>query len=156
MTVCERLFRDLKFELPSTALKRFVVHHRLASAPGEALAELRAESVKEEHEVLREVVREFARRFEEAHGLKLTFAPEAEERLLTLALEEGTPVRELCAIRFKDYQFGLRLIAQNTGQKEFVISADAVAEPDRVLSDWVVKSYRSASRPESEGGGVVP
>jgi endopeptidase Clp ATP-binding regulatory subunit ClpX len=149
MTVCERVFRDLKFELPSTALKRFVVNRKLATSPEQALEELRAESVKEEHEVLREVVREFAHRFEEAHGLKLTFAAEAEERLLTVALEEGKPVRELCTTRFKDYQFGLRLIAQNTGQREFVIDADAVAEPDRVLSDWVVKSYRDTGKAEA-------
>lgn len=142
MTVCERLFRDLKFELPSTALKRFVVDRKLAVAPDRALEELRVESAKEEHEVSREVVREFARRFEEAHGLKLVFAPEAEERLLALALEEGRPVREVCTTRFKDYQFGLRLIAQNTGQREFTVDLDGVVEPDRVLSDWVVKSYR--------------
>jgi hypothetical protein len=34
------------------------------------------------------------------------------------------------------------LIAQNNGQQEFVIDADAVESPDKVLSDWVVKSYR--------------
>jgi hypothetical protein len=149
MTVCERIFRDLKFELPSTSLKRFVVNQKLVTAPGQALEDLRAESAKEEHELLREVVREFARRFEEAHGLKLTFASEAEERLLALALEEGKPVRELCATRFKDFQFGLRLIAQNTGQKEFVINVEAVTNPDRVLSDWVVKSYRGTANAEA-------
>jgi hypothetical protein len=54
------------------------------------------------------------------------------------------PVRDLCHARFKDYQFGLKLIAQNTGQQEFVIDEDAVEAPDKVLSDWVVKSYRPA------------
>jgi endopeptidase Clp ATP-binding regulatory subunit ClpX len=149
MTVCERLFRDLKFELPSTGLKRFVVDRKLATAPQEALEELRAESVKEEHEVLREVVHEFANRFEEAHGLKLAFTPEAEERLVTLAVEAGMPVREVCATRFKDFQFGLRLIAQNTNQREFVVDEEVVQEPDRVLSAWVVKSYRGAGKGEA-------
>ena len=59
-----------------------------------------------------------------------------------MALEQSVPVRDLCAARFKDYQFGLKLIAQNTGQQEFIIDADAVEAPDKVLSDWVVKSYR--------------
>jgi len=48
----------------------------------------------------------------------------------------------LCATKFKDFQFGLKLIAQNTGQQEFTIDADAVEKPDKVLSDWVVASYR--------------
>jgi len=29
MTVCERIFRDIKFELPSTTVKRFVVSREL-------------------------------------------------------------------------------------------------------------------------------
>ena len=33
MTVCERAFRDLKFELPSTQVKRFVVDARLVDQP---------------------------------------------------------------------------------------------------------------------------
>ena len=41
-----------------------------------------------------------------------------------------------------DYQFGLKLIAGNTPRREFVIDAEAVRAPDKVLSDWVVASYR--------------
>jgi hypothetical protein len=52
-------------------------------------------------------------------------------------------VRDFCAARFKDYQYGLKLIAQNTGQKEFEIGLEAVEAPDKALSDWVVKSYRA-------------
>ena len=59
------------------------------------------------------------------------------------------PVRDLCAERFKDYQFGLKLVAQNTGREEFMIDADAVEAPDKVLSDWVVASYRN----KEDGGG---
>jgi peptidyl-tRNA hydrolase len=40
---------------------------------------------------------------------------------------------------------GLKLISQNTGQREFLVGVDAVEEPDRVLSDWVVASYRGAA-----------
>ena len=56
--------------------------------------------------------------------------------------ETALAERDLCANRFKDFQFGLKLIAQNSGQQEFVIDADAVRAPDKVLSDWVVASYR--------------
>jgi hypothetical protein len=56
-------------------------------------------------------------------------------------------VRELCALRFKDFQFGLKLISKNTGQEVFTIDVDAVEAPDKFLSDWVVKSYRPPSQP---------
>ena len=49
---------------------------------------------------------------------------------------------ELCADLFKDYQFGLNLIRQNTGQIEFLIPRTALDNPDKSLSEWVVASYK--------------
>ncbi|PYK59352.1 MAG: ATP-dependent protease [Verrucomicrobia bacterium] len=143
MTVCERSFRDLKFELPSTTVKRFVVTRELVDNPPAELQKLLAEHEKEEHVVMRQLLHEFARRFHESHGLKIWFTDAAADRLVALALEQSKPIRDLCAEKFKDFQFGLKLIAQNTGRKEFAIDADAVETPDKVLSDWVVASYRT-------------
>jgi len=143
MTVCERVFRDLKFELPSTAVKRFVVARELVDNPPAELEKLLAEHEKEERVVMRQLVHEFAQRFQESHGLQIAFSAAAADRLVAQALEQSKPVRDLCAERFKDFQFGLKLIAQNTGRKEFTIDADAVEAPDKVLSEWVVASYRT-------------
>ena len=143
MTVCERIFRDLKFELPSTAVKRFVVTRELVDHPVAELQKLLAEHEKEERVVMRQLVHEYAQRFQESHGLKITFTEPAADRLVSMALEQSKPVRDLCADRFKDFQFGLKLIAQNTGQKEFSIDLDSVESPDKLLSEWVVASYRS-------------
>ncbi len=142
MTVCERVFRDLKFELPSTPVKRFEVNRRLVEDPVAELQRLLAERAHEEQVIMRQVVHEFARRFTEAHGLKLVFTETAAARLVDLAVAEQKPVRDLCAERFKDFQFGLRLIAQNTGQQEFTLDVPAVETPDKLLSEWVVASYR--------------
>jgi ATP-dependent Clp protease ATP-binding subunit ClpX len=142
MTVCERVFRDLKFELPSTHVKRFVVTRHLVDDPAGELKKFVAEDQKHEQAMLGEVVHEFARRFQEAHGLNLQFTNAAVERLLAMALEQSKTVRDLCAEKFKDYQFGLKLIAQNTGRQEFTIEADAVDNPDKVLSELVIESYR--------------
>jgi len=142
MTVCERVFRDLKFELPSTHVRRFVVTRDLVDDPPAELRQLLAEHEKEERVVMRQLVQEYAQRFHESHGLKIAFTDSAADRLVSLALEQSRPVRDLCAERFKDFQFGLKLIAQNTGQKEFSIDVNAVEAPDRVLSEWVVASYR--------------
>ena len=60
-------------------------------------------------------------------------------------------VRELCSQLFKDYEFGLGLIKKNNGQTEFEISAEAIANPDRFLSDLVVGSYRGAEPKPAAG-----
>ena len=143
MTVSERVFRPLKFELPSTAVKRFLVTKGLVEEPSEELQKLLAEHKDDEKIVARQFVDEFARRFEQAHGFVLQFTDEAKTLLVSQALEAGQPVREFCANKFKDYQFGLKLIAQNTGQREFSVGPDAVQAPDKTLSDWVVASYRA-------------
>jgi endopeptidase Clp ATP-binding regulatory subunit ClpX len=142
MTVCERVFRDIKFELPSTKVRSFVVTRELVDDPAAELQKILADPAREERIVTRQLVDEYARRFQEAHGLRIRFTDAAADLLVKEALEKGQSVRDLCAARFKDFQFGLKLIAQNSGQQEFVIDADAVQAPDKVLSEWVVASYR--------------
>lgn len=146
MTVCERVFREFKFELPSTEVKRFVVTGEVVEHPADALQKLLAEHQREEKVIARRLVEDYAERFTTTHGLKIKFTEAAAARLVALAQEQSTSVRDLCAAKFKDYQFGLKLISQNTGQAEFEIDADAVEAPDKVLSDWVVASYRSADK----------
>ena len=124
-------------------MKRFVVTRELVDNPAAELQKLLAEHEKQEHVVMRQLLQEFARRFHESHGLKIWFTDAAADRLVAQALEQSKPIRDLCAEKFKDFQFGLKLIAQNTGRKEFAIDADAVETPDKVLSDWVVASYRT-------------
>jgi ATP-dependent Clp protease ATP-binding subunit ClpX len=142
MTVCERVFRDIKFELPSTKVRRFVVTRELVDDPAAELQRILADPKREEQIVTRQLVDEFARRFRENHGMSIRFTEAAAEMLIKEALEKGQSVRDLCANRFKDFQFGLKLVAQNSGQQEFIIDTDAVQAPDKVLSDWVVASYR--------------
>jgi ATP-dependent Clp protease ATP-binding subunit ClpX len=142
MTVCERVFRDVKFELPSSSVKRFVVTPELVENPVAELKNILTDPRSEERIVARQLVEEFARRFRENHGIHIRFTDAAADLLVNEALDKKQSVRDLCARRFKDFQFGLKLIAQNSGPQEFVIDRDAVEAPDKILSDWVVASYR--------------
>ena len=138
MTVCERVFREIKFELPSTNVKRFVVTAESVDEPVAELKKILADPRREERLVARQLVDEFARRFQQNHGMKIRFTEGAAELLVNEALEKGQSVRDLCAKRFKDFHFGLKLIAQNSGQQEFVIDTETVELPDKVLSDWEI------------------
>jgi ATP-dependent protease Clp ATPase subunit len=142
MTVCERVFRDIKFELPSTTVKRFVVTQELVDNPPAELQTILADPKKEEQILARQLVDEFARRFHENYGMRIKFTDAAADLLVNEALEKSQSVRDLCAKRFKDFHFGLKLISQNSGQQEFVLDTDVVQAPDKILSDWVVASYR--------------
>jgi endopeptidase Clp ATP-binding regulatory subunit ClpX len=142
MTVCERVFREIKFELPSSTVKRFVVTRELVDNPPAELRKILTDPGQEERIVARQLVDEFAARFQEQHGMKISFTAAAADLLVSEAVAKSQSVRDLCAARFKDFHFGLNLIAQNSGRREFLLDTDAVQTPDKVLSEWVVASYR--------------
>ncbi|MDB6025380.1 MAG: endopeptidase Clp ATP-binding regulatory subunit ClpX [Verrucomicrobiales bacterium] len=146
MTICERIFRDFKFELPSTNVRRFVVTREMVNDPAGELGKLLAEHKKEERIVARQLVYEFASRFYDEHKLKINFTEDAADLLVSQSLDRSIPVRDLCAQKFRDFQFGLKLIAQNTGQQEFTIEKNSVETPDRILSEWVIASYRNPAK----------
>lgn len=150
MTVCERVFRELKFELPSSEVRHFEVTRAMVDDPGGELRRLLSDPGLREQGLARQVVAEFAERFQRQHGLELRFTAAATTRLAEQSREAGVPVRELCLTLFKDYQFGLKLIAQNSGTLAFDIDAPAVEAPDKVLSEWVVASYQRAKSGEAE------
>jgi endopeptidase Clp ATP-binding regulatory subunit ClpX len=150
MTVCERVLRDFKYELPSTAVKRFVVTRALVDNPRAELEKLLREHEREERTVLRQLVHDYGNKFEELHGLRLRFSESAADLIAVEALTAQKPVREHCALKFKDFQFGLKLINQNNGRTEFLIDDAVVAAPDTCLSNWVVASYRGKSETSVE------
>ena len=142
MTVCERVFRDIKFELPSSQVRRFVVTRELVDDPVGELRKMLTNHRQEEKTVASQLLDEFAERFEAMHGMQISFTPDATDLLVQEALTGSISVRDLCSRRFKDLHFALKLISQNSGRKEFSLDVDAVQEPDKVLSQWVVASYR--------------
>ncbi|MGC8830709.1 MAG: AAA family ATPase [Verrucomicrobiia bacterium] len=155
MTICERILRDFKFELPSTNVKQFTVDEALVNDPKAALLRLIEEQKQKDKLTGRDQATGFAEEFSKEHNLKITFTESAIQRLMRESESSGKSVSELCREKFKDYQFGLKLIVQNTGQDSFVIDENAVENPDKVLSDLVVESYRKPGDSQ-QANGVDP
>jgi ATP-dependent Clp protease ATP-binding subunit ClpX len=138
------LFRDYKYHLAGSGLSQLRVTAELVREPQRVLDRLMAEGHKHEVETLLQGAREFTDRFRRGHHLDLMFDEAALERLIERAQRERMSMSELCAHLFKDYQFGLSLIQKNTGRNQFLLTATAVDDPDRFLSDLVVQSYYPA------------
>lgn len=146
-TVCERLLRDFKFELPDSGVTALEVTADLLREPAAALASLLEAGQRSVRQSERAAVLAFAEEFGREHGIGFSFEESAIARLLEVAAGSRTPPGTVCAQLFKDYQFGLNLVARNSGRREFLIPAAAVDAPDRVLNEWVVASYRNG-RPD--------
>lgn len=160
LSVCEKVLRDFKFELPGSGVKSFTVTSSLVENPQQALGVLLELGHVEHEKALRSIVHEFARRFTAEHGLAFSFEESAMDLILEKAEKSETGIRDFCAKSFRDYEFGLALIHKNSGKTDFKIPAEAVENPDRILSQWVVASYQevgqnAARAPEHPKGGAI-
>ncbi|HCR28575.1 MAG TPA: ATP-dependent protease [Opitutae bacterium] len=142
MTVLERVFRDFKFELPSTGIKQFEVTDSTVENPSEELRVLLRENATEQRTVLSEEVTSYAQRFKEEYGFKLDFDKAAINALVDQSIDEDKTIRAICDRKFRDFHHGLTLISRNTGQSVFPITESVIKNAEKELSDWVVRSYR--------------
>ncbi len=143
LTVCERILRDFKYELPRSGVTRFPITTSLIAEPADTLARLLNEGHEEKEKSLAAVAREFAQRFGEKHGIAMEFGGDAIARLIERAGQENIHMRDLCERLFKDYDFGLKLAQKQDGSEALLITAEAIEDPDKFLSDWLVKTYRN-------------
>ena len=142
MTVCERLLRDFKFELPGTSVSELKITDELIDRREELLEHYRELGKKVDVEKAARELEVFCREFREEHGVELVLSDEALARLTEEAGAQGRSLLQLCRQRFRDVQFGLKLIQKNTGRARFELGPEAVGDPDKYLSDLVVRSYR--------------
>ncbi len=142
MTVSERLLRGFKFELPGTTVTELKIDESVVVDPASALAALLASATPAGDAKAVSEIAAFRRKFESEHGVRLAFDAGAVARVAELASEAGKSIPEFCAGKFRDFHFGLQLIRKNTGQTVFPVTAEAVEDPDKYLSNLVVASYR--------------
>lgn len=143
MSVCERIFRNFKFELPGSGVLGFTADAGLVADPASALAGLLARGRQGRRETDLAAIEDFAARLAAEHGMEIRFAPDAAELALAKAETAGVKVADFLESHFRDYRFGLALIRKNGGPEALEITAEAVENPDGVLSHWVVASYRN-------------
>ncbi|MDD2762602.1 MAG: AAA family ATPase [Opitutaceae bacterium] len=142
MTVLERVLRNFKFELPSTAIKSFKIDRDTIARPRETLQTLLKQNAAQQHAVLQADVAAFAARFQKDYGFELVFAGSAIERLIELSLASDKTIRALCEEKFRDFHHGLKLIARDGEPRRFDITREVIDAPDKMLSRWVVDRFK--------------
>jgi endopeptidase Clp ATP-binding regulatory subunit ClpX len=142
MTVLERIFRNYKFELPSTSIKSFEVSTDAISKPDIYLQQLIKENSGEQLAIMKQEIDDFVTRFEKQSGMKLKFNKAAEDALIQECLAADKTIRGLCEDKFKDFQHGLQLVARNTNKRSFTLTRKVIADPDGELSRWIMESFK--------------
>ena len=148
MTVLADMLRDFKFELPGTSVSELKINSELIENKNEFIAKFKEEGEQIELTKARSEVDVFVQKFMAKHGIQMEFTDEAILSLSTQSAEQGRSVLQICGSKFKDYQFGLKLIQRNSGKDSFTITEEAVKDADKFLSDMVVISYDSIKKEE--------
>jgi ATP-dependent Clp protease ATP-binding subunit ClpX len=144
--VCERTFREFKYSLPHSPVKRLELTARLVDEPDTVLHEI-LESVKDVR--LEEMDRKFgtiAEEWSEKKGIQIHLQPEAARMLSEKALESGDELEEVFSLIFKDFEHGLNLIRQSQGVQKFEITPDVVKDPRSTLDKWIRSKYSVGSK----------
>ncbi len=140
-TVCERVFRDLKYELPSSRLREFRLTADMVDAPYAALGELLKEERQEQKQAIAAEIRHFEKAFHEANGIRLAFSPDAVAAVQEKIVREDEETRKYLEQIFSNYRYGLDLIRQKTGKDQFTIERAAIENPNAFLDRWIKETY---------------
>jgi len=108
-------------------------------------------TVIEEVVEIQRQVEDFERDFRRRNGIHLQFGEEAIDRIMEIALDEDGKGTAICSRLLKDYEHGMRLIRDKIGRKEFIITREAVDDPEGYLNRMIREIYSRQSDERLEG-----
>jgi ATP-dependent Clp protease ATP-binding subunit ClpX len=94
-------------------------------------------TVIEEVVDIQRMVENFEKDFYRKHGISLRFSNEAIDRVTEIALEEDGKGIGICSRLSKDYEHGFKLIRDRVGQREFVLTREAIDHPEDYLNQVI-------------------
>lgn len=148
MTICEKIFRNYKYELPSTDVSELLVTRELILSPDDLLKELLSRAGAPDPKEYLDI-RDFEEDFALTHGMKIKFNKEACELIAKFSKDKSQSIKEYCWELLVSYEHGLKLIRQNTGIEEFILESSVVLNPKQALEFMVKESYNH-SRPTAQ------
>jgi DNA-directed RNA polymerase subunit L len=139
--VCERTFREYKYNLPHSSAKRLDLTARLVDEPDAVLEEIlqsaKANQLKEMDQAFAMIAEEWSKQ----NGIQIHLHTEAARLLSQKALESGDSLVDVFSEIFKDYEHGLNLIRRTQGVHQFEITPDVIRDPRAALDRWIRSYY---------------
>ncbi len=99
------------------------------------------DAVYEEILTIERGIRDYEEAFYGKHGIELEFDESAVAKLTHMALDEGSNAAAICEGLTENFEHGFKLIRDRTGQARFILTADAVDDPQGYLNKVIKESY---------------
>jgi ATP-dependent Clp protease ATP-binding subunit ClpX len=94
-------------------------------------------TVSEEVTEIQRVVEDFEKEFYRKHGISIRFSNDGIDRITEIALEEDGKGFGICNRLSRSYEHGFKLIRDRVGQREFVLTREAVDDPESYLNQII-------------------
>ncbi len=142
--VCERTFREYKYNLPQSSAKKVELTARLVDHPDEVLEEILQSAKASRLDAMDLAFSSIAEEWSKKNGIRIHLQPEAARLLSERAMESGDKLEDVFTGIFKDYEHGLNLIRRTQGIQQFEITADVIRDPRATLDQWIRAYYISS------------
>jgi ATP-dependent Clp protease ATP-binding subunit ClpX len=139
--VCERTFREYKYHLPHSGVRRLELTERLVNQPDAVLEEILQVARTTQLEEMSLEFNTIADAWSRKNGIQIHLQPAAARMLSQKALESGEKLDDVFSEIFKDYEHGLNLIRRMEGTQQFEITEDVVRDPKAALDQWIRSYY---------------
>ncbi|MGQ9483717.1 MAG: AAA family ATPase [Desulfosoma sp.] len=87
-------------------------------------------------------IKVFEEEFHEQHGFKIHFDDHAITGIMFKALAEDKTATAVCRDISRDYDYAFRLVAERSGQIQFILPKGAVDTPEAYLDELIRDTYR--------------
>lgn len=141
--VCERTFREYKYNLPHSPIKKLEMSARLVDSPNEVLGEILQEAKGIELEQMAQAFNTIAEEWSKRNGIQITLQPEAARLLSQKAVDSGKNPESVFDEALRDYEHGLNLIRRTQGIQQFDITPEVIRNPRATLDQWIRAYYVS-------------
>ena len=142
MTVCEKVLRDFKYELPSSLIRSFSVTESLVKDPASGLyALLSSQKTEVDPEVREEIEQVFTEYFSQ-YGITISFRDEAIAALSLEAKNRSMGMAELGHELLESYEHGMHLIQKTSGPSHFTLDEAFVHNPKEYLEELIKKAFQ--------------
>ncbi len=139
--VCERTFREFKYHLPHSSVRRLEVTEEMVNSPQVVLKRLLAESRTDQLNELEKTFVDLAEAWSRRNGIEISLMPEAARILGQKAIDSDQKAEDVFAQIFKNYEYGLSLIRDTQGITRFEITPEVIQEPQATLDRWIRNYY---------------
>ena len=86
-------------------------------------------------------IKSFEVSFFERFGFRARFSDEAIDEIIERAVLRGVSTQEICEEISRDFDYAFKLVADKTGQAEFLLPREAVVDPDNYVNRLIREAY---------------